>query len=368
MSGAAAMIAEAKKHNGVGEPNAFQAWYRDRNGGAYAGNFAWCDAFVTYCSYHSGNYEAVNHGTDYAYTVAHAQRFQKAGEWHAGTKGNVAAAHPGDIVFFDWGGSDSIGNIDHVGIVIKAHSNGTVDTIEGNASDRVGLHTRSYADIAGYGRPKYVGARGEAPTPEAPAKPADPMSDGVLKVGEQGAAVKSLQQHLNTLGAAPKLDADGDFGPKTETAVRSFQSHHGLTADGEAGPKTLAAVTAALPRAEPGPVKPVPVPAPKPVVEKPAPVKPVAQKPAKLPKLAVDGAFGPKTVKALQAALSVSQDGKWGTVTKKALQKHLKVTADGVIGPVTVRALQHKVGTKQDGKWGSATTRALQKALNGGKF
>lgn len=56
-----------------------------------------------------------------------------------------------------------------------------------------------------------------------------------LKKGCKGDEVKTLQKLL-------KIDVDGDFGPKTETAVIAFQKSHGLDADGFAGPKTWAAL------------------------------------------------------------------------------------------------------------------------------
>lgn len=58
----------------------------------------------------------------------------------------------------------------------------------------------------------------------------------LLKRGTRGATVKKLQQGLGI------ADADGNFGPATETAVRAFQASKGLDEDGEAGPKTLALV------------------------------------------------------------------------------------------------------------------------------
>ena len=160
MAGAAALVAEAAKHVGkIHEPsggNIIHKWYNANveNLGAY--NWSWCDAFVSYCASKSGNMKAVCPKGGRAYTVYHARDFQKLGQWHSGTRANVAKAKPGDIVFFDWGGSDSINNIDHVGIVVRAHSNGTVDTIEGNTSNACLRRTRSYTDIAGYGRPKYA--------------------------------------------------------------------------------------------------------------------------------------------------------------------------------------------------------------------
>jgi len=61
-----------------------------------------------------------------------------------------------------------------------------------------------------------------------------------LKVGTKSDAVKTLQVKLTKLGYA--LVADGDFGPKTEAAVKDFQSKIGLTVDGVVGPVTQKAL------------------------------------------------------------------------------------------------------------------------------
>lgn len=58
----------------------------------------------------------------------------------------------------------------------------------------------------------------------------------LLKKGSQGEAVKILQQTLN--GKGYKLTEDGDFGNKTEAAVKAFQKANGLEVDGEVGPMT----------------------------------------------------------------------------------------------------------------------------------
>ncbi|HEY0639847.1 MAG TPA: penicillin-insensitive murein endopeptidase [Pseudonocardiaceae bacterium] len=58
-----------------------------------------------------------------------------------------------------------------------------------------------------------------------------------LRSGATGAAVRALQTQLNAK-ARLSLAVDGQFGSATLTAVRNFQSAHGLTVDGVVGPTT----------------------------------------------------------------------------------------------------------------------------------
>ena len=53
----------------------------------------------------------------------------------------------------------------------------------------------------------------------------------VLKLGSKGKEVEDLQKYL-------KIKVDGDFGPKTEEAVKKFQTANKLVADGIVGEKT----------------------------------------------------------------------------------------------------------------------------------
>jgi hypothetical protein len=66
-------------------------------------------------------------------------------------------------------------------------------------------------------------------------EPAEVAGQRLLSLGSTGSAVKALQRAL-------RLPVDGDFGPRTERAVRTFQARHGLMVDGLVGPKTLAAL------------------------------------------------------------------------------------------------------------------------------
>ena len=63
----------------------------------------------------------------------------------------------------------------------------------------------------------------------------------ILRTGSEGDAVLLLQQQLSNLGYNPG-PADGDFGPRTNTALRQFQGATGLQTDGVCGPLTWAAL------------------------------------------------------------------------------------------------------------------------------
>lgn len=63
----------------------------------------------------------------------------------------------------------------------------------------------------------------------------------MLKKGDSNNSVRKLQKLLADLHFYAG-ELDGDFGPKTEAAVESFQKSKGLKVDGKVGPKTWAAL------------------------------------------------------------------------------------------------------------------------------
>ncbi len=73
------------------------------------------------------------------------------------------------------------------------------------------------------------------------ALPADPNTPE-LALGATGSVVAALQQGLLTYGgpgsATDPGPKDGDFGPKTQAAVKAYQTQRGLTADGIVGDQT----------------------------------------------------------------------------------------------------------------------------------
>lgn len=105
--------------------------------------------------------------------------------------------------------------------------------------------------------------------------PADPMADGVLRRGEEGAAVKKLQEDLTKAGYSTQ-GTDGKFGQNTEDALKRYQQSHGLTVDGMAGQSTLKALSENQPaQQQPAPQTPAP--------QQPAPQEPTPQQPAPAP-------------------------------------------------------------------------------------
>jgi N-acetyl-anhydromuramyl-L-alanine amidase AmpD len=118
--------------------------------------------------------------------------------------------------------------------------------------------------------------------------------------GATGERVKTVQYLLRQAGVS--VTVDGDFGAGTETAVKTFQSGHGLTADGVVGPKTWSALAVTVRSGSSGEA-----------------VKAVqSQLNTRGYGLTVDGAFGSNTDAAV-----------------RSFQSSAGVGADGVVGPVT---------------------------------
>lgn len=74
-----------------------------------------------------------------------------------------------------------------------------------------------------------------------------------LKKGDSGEAVGILQEYLLKLGYdLGSKGIDGDFGSKTEEAVKSFQTDNGLADDGEFDAKSYTAMMTAIDKLDDG--------------------------------------------------------------------------------------------------------------------
>lgn len=82
------------------------------------------------------------------------------------------------------------------------------------------------------------------------------------------------------------------------------------------------------------------------------------------PLIPEDGDFGPVTIKRVQRQVRVIQDGDFGPVTTSAFRTWLRFDPGTRIDSRVVKTLQGRVGVRRDGDWGPVTTKGLQRFLN----
>lgn len=202
-----------------------------------------------------------------------------------------------------------------------------------------------------------------------------------IKEGQHSGCVTELQKLLNSDGA--RLTVDGDFGPATLAAVKSYQSRHALTNDGIVGPLTKAVLAATNLYAH-GPLA---------INSSSCPTNIsegmrngcVTQLQQLLNDngagLAVDGDFGPATlaaVKHYQSTHGLTVDGIVGPKTKAALvgppvaPKQITVTSpscpvditeqeiDGCVTELQILLNKFGAGLTVDGDFGPATLAAVK--------
>lgn len=219
------MVAEAEKTLGLGEPNYIHDWYNAKFGNPDGSrNWPWCDGAVTYWAWKSGNQDAVTFGGGFAYTVAHAEAFKSRGRWNV----DVAGIRRGDIVFFDWDGSNNISAIDHVGLVVDVKGS-EVHTIEGNIENACRRKVRNASTIVGYGRPNYSTTGGGSTVPTTVK-----LADAIAKTAT---ATRVIQDALNREFGG--VVVDGDYGPQTTAAYTRWQKSLGWPGDGIPGAHSL---------------------------------------------------------------------------------------------------------------------------------
>ena len=138
----------------------------------------------------------------------------------AGKAVAVAAAKPGDIVYFNW---DSNANADHVGMVESIDATArTVTSIDGNVSGKVGRRTRKWSEVMSVIRPTY-----------AKEQAAKLLVDGIFGT----VTCKALQTRLHALGYYNGI-IDGVFGPMTAKALQAYLAKLGyykMAIDGSFG-------------------------------------------------------------------------------------------------------------------------------------
>ena len=247
----------------------------------------------------------------------------------------------------------------------------TIDGIFGPATDAA---VRRFQSQNGLSADGIVGPLTKSALYGSPTRALDLRTAcGLLLRGSSGSCVTQLQKLLNSKGAS--LVVDGTFGSATDSAVRSFQSSHGLVIDGIVGPKTKAALYGSSSgldlRSDCGLLQ---------QGSTGACVKLLQQMlNAHGANLAVDGIFGPATdsaVRSFQSSSHLTVDGIVGPNTKAALygggggthsvdlRTDCGMLAEGTSGPC-VAELQYLLNSRGanlsvDGIFGSLTTAAVR--------
>lgn len=106
-------------------------------------------------------------------------------------------------------------------------------------SVRDAMHFSKSPREGGNGRLYVTAGNVPPPGPPPPAPSGKEFNVATLKLvkrGMEGWPVRIVQGVLN--GAGVPCHVDGDFGPATDAAVRTFQRAHGLAVDGDVGPQT----------------------------------------------------------------------------------------------------------------------------------
>ncbi len=137
----------------------------------------------------------------------------------------------------------------------------------------------------------------------------------VVQNGHNGHPVQTLQYLLRARGHG--VTVDGVFGPRTEAAVKAFQTSHGLVANGVVGAETWAVLIIQVKKGSRGDAVRG--------VQEEFQFRNLSGDPSK--GLQVDGIFGPQTdsaVRGFQHALSLDIPS---------------VAVDGIVGPITWQAL-----------------------------
>ena len=239
----------------------YNTWYygKEVSGSAYP----WCAVFICYLFFHCKLEQLFCDGSKVAYCPSIENYYKSKNKYYPKTQGKR-----GDLCLMDFGK----GRASHIGIVEKKNSDGSYTVIEGNTStssnDNGGCvmrRTRNIGVIRGFARPDYdinsssttnTKTNNNSSTYSKKQFIKDVQSavgvktDGVVgkktlsklvtvskSKNNKHKVIKPLQKYLNEIGySCGKVD--GEFGSKTESAVKKYQQSKKLTSDGIVGMNT----------------------------------------------------------------------------------------------------------------------------------
>ena len=199
---------------------------------------AWCDAFVSYVFNEAGNASLFCGGKKQTYCPTTIKLLSKEL-----AQVPMYLAMPSDVIFFDW---DRNGVPNHIGFVRSRVSTSTINTTEGNTSNKVMNKTRPAKYVCGIFRPHFKGSYKIgtiAVDGECGYNTIANLQKVLGGVGVDGilgkATVKRIQAYF---GASPQ---DGAWGAKTSKAIQSKLAKDGYYTgkiDSEFGPASVKAL------------------------------------------------------------------------------------------------------------------------------
>ena len=210
---------------------------------------AWCNAFVTYIFNEGGDSALYCNGKKMTYCPTSIK-------W---CKSNLAQlplylAMPMDVIYFDW---DRNGVPNHIGFVRGKVSTDTINTIEGNTSNKVMNKTRPAKYVCGIFRPHFKASYkiGLLTVDGDFGYTSTAMLQTVLGIKVDGILGRST---VMALQKKAKTTADGAWGNGTSKAVQKLI---GTKVDGAFGPASVKALQNWINKQyKPSSYKPVPTP------------------------------------------------------------------------------------------------------------
>lgn len=183
-----------------------------------------------------------------------------------------------------------------------------IDTAQDQKLLKNNAFLNDIADAHAHGIAKALGIKKSNNSNSSKKKSSSKKPTGLIKKGDRGSDVTSLQRTLKKYGYdLGRAGVDGIFGVRTEEAVKQFQRDEQIAVDGIVGPQTKKAL------------------------------EDRKKFPGRLLKFTLPYMRG-KDVKAVQRKVGVKVDGLYGEKTRQAVrkfQKDNKLQVDGIVGPET---------------------------------